>query len=215
MKKVIAINASPRKNSNTATLLNKALDGAATNGANIELVHLIDLNYKGCVSCFACHRKETKCKGSCALNDELTPILKKVMDSDVLILGSPIYLGDVTSMMRGFLERLIFMNHTYDHSSLSTFSGSICGAFIYNMGVTKPVAEREYDKLFETNTNLLKRLHGKVEQLVVSDTYQFEDYSKYGTSIIDLEQKMKSKKKQFPLDCEKAFKIGKKLTLGE
>ncbi|XWX63056.1 flavodoxin family protein [Desulfitobacterium sp. AusDCA] len=47
--KVIAINGSPRKNKNTATLLNKALEGAET-----ELIHLYDLNYKGCVSCFAC-----------------------------------------------------------------------------------------------------------------------------------------------------------------
>lgn len=209
--KVVAINGSARKNANTAMLLNKALEGAYSVQAEVELVHLVDLNYKGCVSCFACHHKGTKLSGSCALKDELTPILEKVMQCDVLILGSPIYLGDITSMMRAFLERLVFMNHTYDNPSFSNFNGSISCAFIYTMGVSKCMAEREYGKVFEINTNLLKRFNGRVEQLVVTDTYQFDDYSKYPTSMIDLEQKAKSKDKQFPLDCEKAFNIGKKL----
>jgi len=52
--KVIAINGSPRKKWNTATLLEKALAGAASQGAETELMHLYDLNYKGCISCFAC-----------------------------------------------------------------------------------------------------------------------------------------------------------------
>lgn len=211
MKKVVAINGSSRKNSNTATLLNKALEGAASIGAENELIHLIDLSYKGCVSCFACHRKGTMFKGACALKDELTPILEKAMNSDVLLLGSPIYLGDVTSMMRGFLERFVFMNHTYDHPSLSTFSGSISGAFIYTMGVPDAMAEQAYGRVFETNTNLLKRFNGKVEQLIVTDTYQFNDYSNYETSMVDLEQKMQSKDKRFPIDCEKAFTIGMEL----
>lgn len=211
MKKVMAINGSARKNSNTATLLKRALEGAASTRAEIELVHLIDLNYKGCVSCFACHRKGTALCGTCALKDELTPVLEKAMNSDILILGSPIYLGDVTSIMRGFLERIVFMNHTYDNPSLSTFSGSKPGAFIYTMGMPDPMAEHKYSKVFETNTNLLRRFNGRVEQLVVTDTYQFDDYSKYATSMIDLEQKIRSKDKQFPIACEKAFTMGKEL----
>ena len=50
---VLAINGSPRKNWNTATLLNKALEGAAAQGVQTELIHLYDLNFKGCISCFA------------------------------------------------------------------------------------------------------------------------------------------------------------------
>ena len=52
--KVIAVNGSPRKTWNTATLLQKALDGAKSVDADTELVHLYDLNFKGCTSCFAC-----------------------------------------------------------------------------------------------------------------------------------------------------------------
>ena len=52
--KLLAINGSPRKRWNTATLLEKALEGAASRGAETELVHLYDIDFKGCVSCFAC-----------------------------------------------------------------------------------------------------------------------------------------------------------------
>ena len=54
MKTVIAINGSPRKTWNTAMLLGHALEGAASKGAKTELVHLYDLDYKGCTSCFSC-----------------------------------------------------------------------------------------------------------------------------------------------------------------
>ena len=72
--KVIAINGSPRKNWNTATMLEKALEGTASEGAETELIHLYDLNFKGCTSCFACKLKDGKSYGKCAMKDELTHV---------------------------------------------------------------------------------------------------------------------------------------------
>ncbi|GAB6266704.1 MAG: hypothetical protein STSR0001_21510 [Methanothrix sp.] len=60
MGRVIAINGSPRKTWNTTTLLENALRGAESAGAKTELVHLYDLEYKGCTSCFACKLKDGK-----------------------------------------------------------------------------------------------------------------------------------------------------------
>ena len=70
--KIIAVNGSPRKTWNTATLLHHALDGAASRGADTELVHLYDLDFKGCISCFSCKLKNGGCYGRCAVNDGLT-----------------------------------------------------------------------------------------------------------------------------------------------
>jgi len=64
--KVMAINGSPRKNWNTATLLEKALEGAASEGAETEIVHLYDLEFKGCTSCFACKLKGGKSLARCS-----------------------------------------------------------------------------------------------------------------------------------------------------
>jgi len=57
---VIAFNGSPRKKWNTATLLEKALEGAASQGAKTEIVHLYNLDFKGCRSCFGCKEKEAR-----------------------------------------------------------------------------------------------------------------------------------------------------------
>ena len=123
--KVIAINGSPRKKWNTATLLEKALEGAASEGAETELIHLYDLNFKGCTSCFACKLKDGKSYGKCAMKDELTPVLEKLEDADAVILGSPLYLGNSTGEMRSFMERYIFPYLVYSatqyHYFLKTF----------------------------------------------------------------------------------------------
>ena len=83
--KALFINGSPRKNGNTAQLLKRAMDGAREAGAEVELVNLYDrsLNYKGCMSCFACKLKGGK-KGVCSFKDDLQPILQKAVEPVVL-----------------------------------------------------------------------------------------------------------------------------------
>jgi len=106
--KIVAINGSPRKTWNTATLLNKALEGAASQGAETQLIHLYDLNFKGCISCFACKTKGGKSYGQCAVQDDLTPVFKSIEEADAILLGAPIYLGRISGMMGAFFERLLF-----------------------------------------------------------------------------------------------------------
>ena len=125
MKKIIAINGSPREKGNTAILLNKALEGAKEQGAETELINLYDLNYKGCISCFACKRQGGKSYGKCICADELSPILKKIEQADALILGSPIYFGTVTGEMRSFMERLLYPYLVYDEKGSTLFSKKI------------------------------------------------------------------------------------------
>jgi len=79
--KVIAFNGSPRKKWNTATLLEKAMEGALSQGAETKLIHLYDLNYKGCISCFSCKMKNGKNYGRCAVKDDLTSIFEEVLDA--------------------------------------------------------------------------------------------------------------------------------------
>jgi len=62
---VIAINGSPRKKWNTAMMLEKALEGAASKGAQTSLFHLYDLNYRGCISCFGCKKRNGASYGKC------------------------------------------------------------------------------------------------------------------------------------------------------
>jgi multimeric flavodoxin WrbA len=217
MKKVIAINGSPRKIGNTATLMQKALEGVNSKSTQTEIVHLYNLNYKGCASCFSCKRKDSKHLGTCVMNDELTPVLNKVMNCNILILGSPIYFGDVTGGMRSFLERLLFMNLSYEKLSAdgrggSNFKGQIDVGFIFTMNVNhEQAALFGYDRIFEGLKSIQRLFNGKWEYMAAYDTYQFKDYSKYAVEIFDEKKKRKVLEEQFPVDCRKAFDMGERL----
>jgi multimeric flavodoxin WrbA len=210
--KAIAINGSPRKNWNTATLLQKALEGAQSMGAETEFIHLYDLNFKGCTSCFACKRKDNRHIGQCAMKDDLTPVLEKIVACDVLFLGSPIYFGNISGEMHSFLERLMFSNLAYTPSHGSLFTGKVSSAFIYTMNVSDVLLKQyNYDTLFNYYQNRLQFLNGTTEFLLSTDTYQFDDYSVYETSMFDEKHKAQVKANQYPLDCKKAYDIGARL----
>lgn len=211
--KVMAFNGSPRKKQNTATLLENALEGARSNGAETELIHLYELDYKGCKSCFACKKRGGKSYGRCAVNDELSPILRKIEESDAIILGSPIYLGTVTGEMRSFMERLLFPYLTYTDPIESLFPRKIKTGFIYTMNIREEqLDEYGYNTMFKTNENYLKMLFGSAESLMSFDTYQFNDYSKVVADRFDADKKAKRRDEIFPIDCQRAFEMGVRFT---
>jgi multimeric flavodoxin WrbA len=210
---VIAINGSPRKKWNTATLLNKALEGAAAQGADTELINLYHLDYKGCVSCFACKIRSSKSYGTCGFSDELTPILKKVVEADALIIGSPIYFGSVTGELRSFLERLLFPYLTYTVPYASIAPKKIATGFIYTMNVSEEQSKTfGYEHLFNTHARYLQLIFGqRTESLCSFDTYQFEDYSKVLMESFDPTKKAQRREEVFPQDCQRAYELGARL----
>ena len=210
--KIIGINGSPRKNNNTAILLKNALEGAATQGAETEIINLYDLNFKGCVSCFACKRKGGKSYGKCAYRDDLSEVLEKILDADALVLGSPIYFESVTGEMQSFLERLMFPILTYTEGYKGLLDKKIHTGFIYTMNVPEVYMNHlNYLEKLKSKEMTLERLFGSCESLAVNDTIQFNDYSKYVAEVFDEEAKKKVREEQFPIDCKKAFDLGARL----
>jgi multimeric flavodoxin WrbA len=210
--KVLAFNGSPRKKWNTATLLQNALDGAASQGAETELVHLYDLTYTGCTSCFACKLKGGKSYGKCAVKDELTPVLEKIPDADAIILGSPIYFGTVSGEMRSFMERLLFPYLLYSNPPSTLFPKKIKTAFFYTMNVSEhQMKEFGYSLHVASNANILARIFGHTESLFSFETLQFEDYDKVVFSYFDPEERRKRRRTVFPKDCERAYELGARL----
>ena len=210
--KVLAINGSPRKKWNTATLLEKALEGAASQGAETELVHLYDLDFKGCTSCFACKLKGGKSYGKCAMIDGLTPVLEKLAGANAFLLGSPVYFGTVTGEMKSCMERLLFPYLTYTRPPGSLFARKIPTAFIYTMNVSEELMkEYHYPVHIGLNENLLSRTFGQAESLCSFETLQFEDYDKVVFSYFDPEKRRERRRTIFPEDCRKAFTLGASL----
>lgn len=210
--KIIAINGSPRKKGNTATLLCRSLDGAASQGAETKLVHLYDLTYKGCVSCFSCKRKDGESYGRCAYRDELSPLLEEIQEADAFVLGSPIYFDEVSGSMRSFLERLLFPVHTYTTEIRTLAKKEISIGYIYTMNETKErMVELGYPQILKFVEDYLVKFYGYCETLGVYNTYQFSDYTKYVNTRFDGKEKAKVLKEQFPLDCQKAYDLGARL----
>ena len=211
--KCIAINGSPRKHNNTAQLLQHALQGAASCGAETELIHLYDYTYKGCVSCFACKKKGGSSYGKCAKKDELTPVLDAMLHADAVILGSPVYLQSVTGEMRCFLERLLFPRGKYEAGFPSLFDKRIPAGLIFTMNVTAETLEQSaYQKTdMECVAMYINKLIGPCQVLNVYDTLQFDDYSQYVAPLFDEKKKRRIHEMQFPIDCRQAFALGASL----
>jgi multimeric flavodoxin WrbA len=207
--KIIAINGSPRKNWNTATLLNQALAGAASAGAETELIHLYPLNFKGCASCFCC--KRTGAKRVCALRDDLAPVLEKLCGADAAIFGSPIYLMSVTSELKACLERFVYPYITYMKEKASHFPRRLPIAFIYTSGAPQGLIEQVRAGLNPCEGLMDRVFYEKPETLFSYNTWQFQDYDQYEHSAFDLKDKARQKAEQFPRDCEAARKLGTRL----
>ena len=212
MKKLIAINGSPRKNWNTAELLRHAAQGARDAGAEAEIVNLYALNFKGCISCFACKLK-SRPHGSCAMKDDLSPILEQIKSADAIIFGSPIYFMNMSSGMLAFIERLFFSNYIYSDEIPTVFPKKMPSAFIYTMNMTPKHFEQfgMSARLGMTEFSAEKILGVVPKILRVFDTVQFKDYSRYESSIFDPAAKIAYREAHFADDCAAAYDIGRTL----
>ena len=206
---VIAFNGSPRQNGTTATLLNKALEGAASQGAKTEFIQLSRLKMKGCQGCYSCKKRGGKSYGKCALRDGMTPLYAKMEDADAVFLGSPIYFGTVTSATKMFIERL------YPYSSYKDFSSNfpkkIPVGLIFTMGVDdREMKELSYHHHLGLNQMIFLVLLGPTEVLVSTDTLHVENYSEIVADGLEPQvgRKLEHQRTVFPLDCEKAFEMG-------
>lgn len=100
MVKIIGIIGSPRSGGNTETYVKKALKSAADSGADTDIIHLGKVKIKPCNACDIC-----KFTGECPIDDDMPEISEKVKEADGLIIGSPVYFGNVTAQTKLFMDR--------------------------------------------------------------------------------------------------------------
>ena len=134
-KKIFAVNGSPRKDGNTAQILEKVLEGAAFSGAETGVVHLGDYTFTGCRSCFACKLKGGASYGRCAVQDDITGILETLSRADAIVMGSPVYFGGTSGIFRCFMERLFFPYLKYSSPASSIAPKQLEMSFVYTMNV--------------------------------------------------------------------------------
>lgn len=207
-KRIVVVNAGPRKGWNTDTLISEAAKGAEENGAEIIRFDLFRLErYTGCISCFGC--KKEKFKGHCICKDGLTPVLDAIREADGLIIGSPNYLSNVTASFRALYERLIFQNLTYNTENPCCNGRRIPVLLI----MTSNAPDTMYQNLLETYKQTLNGFVGPTEVLVSGDTLQLKDYDATDRpwTMFNPEAKKERHETVFPKECRKAHELGASL----
>ena len=203
--RIVAINGSPRRSWNTEIMLNKAIEGAKENGADVEVYNLYDMKFSGCKSCFACKVRDGKSLGHCAVNDDLKPVLESIDKADGLIIASPIYFGDITAETRAFYERLMFQYLNYEGAFF--YNGKLKVACIYTMNAPQGYMDSFYKKYADTYNWYFEY----VGTAAATETLQTDDYDRFYLGKASEAAKKERRENVFPDECQKAYELGKVL----
>lgn len=204
--KIVAVNGGPRKNCNTAQLLDSFLEGikAAAPDAEIQVIHLYDYLYTGCKSCFACQLTANRGNLGCKVKDSVTDLLKDTFHADGIVFASPIYYLNVTAQLRAFWERLLYPGHS---------PKKIPSAVIYTMNMTEEQEQTYAASPLQIINMYLNDCFGMPPETIHAyNTFQFNDRPSLNEAFRKpAEEKKKRREIQFPLDLQSAYEAGKRM----
>lgn len=202
------IDGGPRKNFNTASMLQKFAEGAKSVSSEIEVktVRLYDLDYKGCMSCMACKIKG-RASNVCKFKDALTPILEEIAQADGLVLGSPIYFGQITGQMQAFLERLSFPWLSYNDYSMTAPKKMPVVLMETMNGLPDKNNSQGYGPMEYCITSAL----GEPEHINAYNTYQVKNYDRFELAAFSESAKRQYRDENWEQDLQKAYDAGKRM----
>jgi multimeric flavodoxin WrbA len=113
MNKILGVIGSPRKKGNTHILVSRILDGAKAEGAETEMLFLGDLDIRECDGCHSCWKGR-----QCSKKDDMNVIYPKIIESDIIIFGTPVYWYGPTALMKCFIDRFVYFNCPENRSKI-------------------------------------------------------------------------------------------------
>jgi multimeric flavodoxin WrbA len=209
MSTILGFNGSPRPTWTTSQLVKKALEGAASVGAQTEYFDLSALKFTGCQSCLIC-KKGPKYEGRCHLQDGLTPILAKIKKCDGFVVGFPIYYGLPSSLSHAFLERVLFANCAY-RDGVTVFGRKIRTGLLISTGAPEATIKEHCAAMLAQLTWFMGTVFGSCEWTGHHDAQQVADYGQYDIQMCVPAEKYRHRKEQLPIDLQKAFELGKRI----
>ena len=104
-KQILVLSGSPKKDGNTAALVEWFTEGAISKGARVELIHTAFLQYKfpGCTSCRLCQKREPY---GCVIEDDAVPVLRKMAAADVIVMATPLYFFAASAQLKVLIDRM-------------------------------------------------------------------------------------------------------------
>jgi multimeric flavodoxin WrbA len=113
VKRILGVVGSPRKKGNTDILVSGILDGAREAGAETERLFLGDLHIRECDGCHICWKGR-----KCSKKDDMNNIYPKIIESDVIVFGTPVYWYGPTALMKCFIDRFVYFNCPENRSKI-------------------------------------------------------------------------------------------------
>lgn len=157
--KIVGINTSPRDNSNSRIALEKALETAGSKGAVTRFFNLNDLNIKTCQADGYCIDHN----GKCVLDDDMQEIYDEIKDAYGIILATPIYMGNISSNAKIFIDRLYSVLNAVDEYGVHGKKFSVIAS---QAAVDPPMYE--YIKFnLETTVDIFRGIGFNVEDVVL------------------------------------------------
>jgi len=98
---IVGFVASPRKGGNTSYVVEKILEGAKEAGAETQIWYSSETEVRPCKGCLGCVKS-----GKCVIDDDMQEIYRSLKQADALVLGSPVYMGQMTAQAKTFMDRL-------------------------------------------------------------------------------------------------------------
>lgn len=102
-KKVLILSGSPRKNGNSDILCDEFMRGAVESGNEVEKIRVSEKRIAPCLGCYYCKSHN----GDCVHKDDMAKILQKIIDSDVLVLASPVYFYSIDAQLKAVIDRTV------------------------------------------------------------------------------------------------------------
>ncbi len=102
-KKVLILSGSPRKNGNSDLICDEFMKGAVESGNDVEKIRVSSKDIHPCLACYHCKDNN----GKCVFDDDMSEILQKMIDADVLVLASPVYFYSIDAQLKALIDRTV------------------------------------------------------------------------------------------------------------
>ena len=137
MKRILAVVGSPRRNGNTHILVSKIAEGAIAKADIVDELFLGDLTIRECDGCHICWEGK-----ECNKKDDMSAIYPKIVQSDVIIFGTPVYWYGPTALMKAFIDRFVYFNYPENREKIRGKSAMIAIPFEEeDLETARPVVE--------------------------------------------------------------------------
>lgn len=213
MKKIFIIDGSPRKNMNTAQMVEKFTEGVKSANADIEIKHirLYDYDFHGCYACMLCKMKNSKFHEYCGRKDGISDVLKEAAYADGIVFASPVFYADLNAQTKAFIERFTYPWLNYSKGFIYSPKSNRPSAIIYTMNTDKD-NQQMLEQMYQRNDYLFTTCSfEKPERILAVSTKQVKDYSKFEFTDEWAKAHDQWHDEHFPQELQNAYDAGRRM----